>query len=139
MFYKELMESCSWLKMKCKIALVLGDFNCRLGRDPRRLVFKIVRTGGSDSGVPSETGSVLYIKNFTMLSRVQGKCLLPAVSSDIIIDLRINTVPRNWSPNCHDIFSSCCRFSIQTSPSSPWSWSFHVVAYALEFLPEEMD
>ena len=55
-FYKELMVSCSRLKMKCKIALVLGDFNCRLVRDQRRHVSKIVRTGGSDGGVTSETG-----------------------------------------------------------------------------------
>ena len=31
--YKDLTEAYSSQKRKCKVALVLGDFNCPLGRD----------------------------------------------------------------------------------------------------------
>ena len=55
-FYKELTDAYSSLKRKCKVALVLGDFNCRLGRDARRLAGKIVGAGGSDGVATTENG-----------------------------------------------------------------------------------
>ena len=55
-FYKELTNAYSTLKRKCKVALVLGEFNCRLGRDARRLAPKISGTGVADSVATTKNG-----------------------------------------------------------------------------------
>ena len=46
-FYKELKQSYCSLKIKCNVALVLVDFNCRLP-------LKVVATGGSDGAATTE-------------------------------------------------------------------------------------
>ena len=48
MFCKEFAEVYSSLKRKYKVALVVGDFDCRLGRDARRRAPKIIGAGKTD-------------------------------------------------------------------------------------------
>ena len=55
-FYKEPTDAYSWLARKRKVALVLGDFKCHLGRDARRLAPKVVGTGGSDGVANTKNG-----------------------------------------------------------------------------------
>ena len=63
--YRELTNAYISLKMKCKVALVLGDFNSPLGRDAGRLTPKIVGTGGSDGVATTENGH--YIQSLEHL------------------------------------------------------------------------
>ena len=55
-FCKELAAAYSSLKRVCKTVFVLGDFNCRLGRDAHSLAPKVVGTGGFDGVPTSENG-----------------------------------------------------------------------------------
>ena len=55
-FYEESAEAYSSLKRKCRVALVLGDFSYRLGRDTRRLAPKTVGAGGTDGVATTENG-----------------------------------------------------------------------------------